>query len=308
MKPSCLIVGAGVAGLSAGRELARQGWHVIVVDKGRAVGGRMATRTFDGARFDYGAQFFTLRDAPFAALAGAWINTGAAMPWTDHRYRVPGGIRTVAEKLASGLDVRTESRVECIRRMDTGWALELGSGEFLMAGALICTPPVPQTLALLEAGRVPLSDSTRSLLTEAQYRKTLTLLVRIEGDARLGPLGFHEPAEGILSWIADNYAKGVSSAPGCLTLHATAEFSEANWEGSAATVTQQMLDAAAPYFEGRILGFYLHRWRYAEPARQMPDPCLGNGDLVIAGDAFGGPRIGGAATSGLAAANYLLTR
>lgn len=308
MKPSCLIVGAGVAGLSAGRELVREGWQVTVLDKGRAVGGRMATRTFDGGRFDYGAQFFTLRDAPFAAIAADWIDSGAAVPWTDRRYRVPGGMRTIPEKMALGLDVQTAVRVQAVRRMDTGWAVETESGEFLVADTIILTPPVPQTLALLETGRVEITGARRALLAEAHYRKTLTLLVRIEGEARLGPQGFREPAEGILSWVADNHAKGVSKETGCLTLHATAEFSEANWEESASAVTRQMLDAAAPYFEGRVRGFYLHRWRFAEPAGQMPEPFLAADSLVIAGDAFGGPRVGGAATSGLAAAAYLLNR
>lgn len=308
MKPSCLIVGAGVSGLSAGRELVREGWQVTVLDKGRAVGGRLATKSFDGGRFDYGAQFFTLRDEPFAAMASGWVSSGAAVPWTEHRYRVPGGIRTIAELLASGLNVRKESRVECVRRIEAGWAVELETGEFLVAGALILTPPVPQTLALLEAGRVDPGASARALLAEARYRKTLTLLVRVEGEMRLGEQGFREPAEGILSWAADNHAKGVSTSTGCLTLHATAEFSEANWEESAASVTQKMLDAAAPYFDGRVRGFYLHRWRYAEPVRQMPELCLGVDGLVMAGDAFGGPRVGGAASSGLAAAAYLLNR
>ena len=45
--------------------------EVIVVDKGRGVGGRMATRRVPSlsgeATFDHGAQFFTVRDDAFAA-------------------------------------------------------------------------------------------------------------------------------------------------------------------------------------------------------------------------------------------------
>ena len=53
------ILGAGMAGAAAARRLAEAGLDVRVFDKGRGIGGRMATRrTEAGARFDHGAQFF----------------------------------------------------------------------------------------------------------------------------------------------------------------------------------------------------------------------------------------------------------
>jgi predicted NAD/FAD-dependent oxidoreductase len=39
-----LVIGAGLAGLTAARRLQDRGHTVVVVDKGRAPGGRMATR------------------------------------------------------------------------------------------------------------------------------------------------------------------------------------------------------------------------------------------------------------------------
>ena len=63
-----IIVGAGMAGLSAARELEKRGRSVALLDKGRGVGGRMANRRFEGARFDTGAQFFSVRSRPFRRL------------------------------------------------------------------------------------------------------------------------------------------------------------------------------------------------------------------------------------------------
>ena len=54
-----LIVGAGMSGMAAASDLVRAGRKVLVVDKGRGIGGRMATRRVGDAVFDHGAQFIT---------------------------------------------------------------------------------------------------------------------------------------------------------------------------------------------------------------------------------------------------------
>ena len=60
-----VVVGAGVAGLMAAQSLVKNGHDVVVVDKGRSPGGRLATRRIDNATLDHGAQFFTVRESLF---------------------------------------------------------------------------------------------------------------------------------------------------------------------------------------------------------------------------------------------------
>ncbi|MFP5379861.1 MAG: FAD-dependent oxidoreductase, partial [Vicinamibacteria bacterium] len=80
-----LVVGAGVAGLAAARRLVDGGHDVHVVDKGRAPGGRVATRRVlsasDVFQFDHGAQYFTARDPRFVEQVAAWDAAGVIRPW-----------------------------------------------------------------------------------------------------------------------------------------------------------------------------------------------------------------------------------
>ena len=55
---SCVVVGAGMAGLTAAGKLTEQGVNVVVLEKARGVGGRLATRRIDAGVCDHGAQLF----------------------------------------------------------------------------------------------------------------------------------------------------------------------------------------------------------------------------------------------------------
>ena len=73
------IIGAGLAGATTARTLVDAGADVVVFDKSRGVGGRMATRRapHDAAvTFDHGAQYFTARDPRFAERVAAWYEQG----------------------------------------------------------------------------------------------------------------------------------------------------------------------------------------------------------------------------------------
>ena len=114
-----LIVGAGLAGLCAARELQRAGRSVCVLDKGRGVGGRLASRRMGSAVLDHGAQYFTLRSVQARNLLAAWFEDGTLQEWARGfalagggrkldevpRYIVPQGMNGLAKLLAEGLTV-----------------------------------------------------------------------------------------------------------------------------------------------------------------------------------------------------------
>jgi hypothetical protein len=112
--------------------------------------------------------------------------------------------------------------------------------------------------------------------------------------------------------MADNRLKGISEgAASAVTLHAGPEFSRLHWEAPEEEVTARLLEVAAPWLGGAPVQTQLHRWRYSLPvvtdaARflMVQEPAA----LALAGDAFGGPRVEGAALSGLAAGEALARR
>jgi len=76
-----LIMGAGMAGLTTARALVEAGCRVRVVDKGKAPGGRLASRRMGGATLDHGAQFFAASDPRFRALIYDWQAAGVIKEW-----------------------------------------------------------------------------------------------------------------------------------------------------------------------------------------------------------------------------------
>ncbi|MGA1329779.1 MAG: FAD-dependent oxidoreductase, partial [Candidatus Nanopelagicales bacterium] len=53
-----VIVGAGLAGLTAARQLAKAGLRIQLVEAADQIGGRVKTDVIDGFRLDHGFQLF----------------------------------------------------------------------------------------------------------------------------------------------------------------------------------------------------------------------------------------------------------
>jgi len=307
--PSCLIVGAGMAGLTAAGVLHARGWKVILLDKSRGVGGRMATRRIGDSRLDHGAQFFTVRDARFQEAVARWASAHWVKAWFAEgghvRYLAVGGMNALAKHLAEAFDVRTTTKVKLAEPMGAGWIVTTEAGESFRADVLLLTPPAPQSSALLAASAHQLPPGVISALNDVVYDPCFALLVTVDGAGKVPPPGYVRLDQGPVEWIADNTQKGISTGVAALTVHARADFSRMHFNSPDEDVTRLLLQAAAPWIGGRVVDCQLHRWRYSRPVSadrplylfsQHPAP------LLIAGDAFGGPRLEGAFLSGLAAA------
>jgi predicted NAD/FAD-dependent oxidoreductase len=276
------VIGAGLAGISAARVLAKAGIAVTIYDKGRQPGGRLATRKSQNFTFNHGCQFFTPRDAGFAAAMAAF-----SAPWPeagDGRYAgMPDMAGLASELVPDEVKLVQETHVSFLARHREGWRLSLRVAAtvapgFLERGGTISQPfdavvlaiPAPQAKGLLEAAGHQLAAA----LGGVKIAPCWALLLGFDADVA-GPAVV---ADGdIISWIArENSRPGRAAMPVAYTAHASPAWSVAHLEDTPESVAAALLQefpaltgihAAAAYVKA-------HRWRYARAEKSLGAPFL----------------------------------
>ena len=317
--PKTIILGAGLAGLSAARELRSKGEQVELVDKGRGVGGRLATRRIGQARLDHGAQFFTTRGGVFTDLIAEAVEAGVVAEWCRGfgeqdgypRYRGDQGMTSLAKWMASDLDLRLGLEVDRIETSD-GVVRFLGhdGGTIAQGDTAIVTAPIPQMLGLFDRGNVRVGDSLDAQLRASNYFATLALLAVVDGEPAIDEPGGMQLESGPFTFIADNLRKGISPVR-ALTFHAEHDYSLRRFDDDPEHVHAELVEFASPWIgNATVVESQLKKWRYAGPVKPLPEPTYlveSNGaPILLAGDAFAGPKVEGAFMSGYAAARRIL--
>jgi len=314
-----VVIGAGISGSSCAFTLSQVGHNVTVVEKGRGVGGRMATRRMEGARIDHGAQFFTARDDRLQKLNQRWIKEDRVVPWydqvpgrtdlpTDMRYRGKSGMTGPAKSLTQGCSLALNFFVEKIEQ-GNGWKVYERGRELrvLNADHLVVTIPSLQMLELFERSNLDLGTDAMTGLRKIRHTRCLALIGILDRPSRLlHPGAVTHPADHI-DWLSDNQIKGISERP-AMTLHASPRFSERNWEIPAEDWAPDLIGAAQDVLGAQVITSVSHRWGFAKPiqtfgATHYHQPEIG---LTLAGDGFGGERVEGACVSGMEAAGAIL--
>ena len=316
---SCLIVGAGLSGLVAARTLQDASVRVTILEKEEKPGGRMRTDLLYDGVFDHGAQFFTVRSDRFEEMVQAWIAAGVAEEWTrgfadasgEHyedgypRYKGTPGMTAIAEHLAQGLDVRTGVEVSGLRRGEQEWEVAAGKLTYT-AAALVLT--LPSALAFADDNSIALPSEARQALENIGYDPCIAVMALLDGPSAVPEPGGVQIGGDPLFWVADNRKKGISEVP-AITIHAGPGFSREHARSDDVTVTQLLLEEAKYYVATSVKATAVYRWEYSQPTNPHDEPFVyigGPPPLVFCGDAYAGPKVEGAVTSGLAAAEKLL--
>jgi hypothetical protein len=306
---SVAILGAGLSGAVAARRLAEAGLAVTVLDKGRGVGGRMATRrgSDPALAFDHGAQFMRARGPAFAACLADWEARGIVAPWSESgRFVGTPGMTAPVRDLLAGLTVRSGLTVTGLTRDADGWSL--ATAEAPLPGrfdALVVSFPAPQIRRLLESSGLSLPG-----LGIPVYAPCWSLMLALQGPAPFeGPdLAFEvEP----IAYVArDDSKPGRLPGPVRLVVHAAPDWSRTHLEDDRDSVATALVHEL-----GRLLGApvtpihaSVHRWRYAMVETPLGQDCLYDPGqrLGACGDWCLGGRVEAAFDSGAAVAARLL--
>ncbi len=314
------IIGAGLAGLSCARALLAAGRAVRLYDKGRAAGGRMATKRLDVAgetiRIDHGAQYLTARNPDFAAL----LATTGAQSWPDAQRFVPVPAMTALPRaLAEGLELSAGRHVAGLEATQGGWLLHHLPADMVRPGkplpamepdvdgpfeAVVVTAPAPQAAELL----APVAPGLAELLADVVYAPCWTWLA-----AFAAPLDLPDvlrPESGPIGWAARNNAKPGRDAMEAWVVQASPEWSRAHLEDDAHSIGAALRAALpAPAGVPEPLAQATHRWRYSLVEQALDRPCVwdrGRG-LGLAGDFCLAGRAEAAWISGRALAEAILS-
>lgn len=306
------IIGAGIAGLTLAHLLHTRA-DVVVFDKARGVGGRMASRRVGNFQFSHGAQFFTARSLAFRRFLQDFRARGIVHEWRPrvltlaqdekpykrdwfepHFVAVPG-MTALCKSLAEGKDVRLGVQVGVPQQQDNGqWRLPLGNDGFSDAfDWVLCTAPAPQARELL-----PQEFAQQTALAQAHLEPCIALLLGFEDRPawRFDAARIKHP---VLDWLSCEASRPGQSEGCAVTLHSTAAWAARQQDSSDHEVAECMLSALLAV-TGQPLPpvtvQQVKRWRYAlaaapEEPLLLLDPQL---QLAACGDWTRDGRIEGA--------------
>lgn len=316
------VVGAGISGVACAQVLVRAGHQVVVLDRGRVPGGRMASRRFPpsmGRYVDIGASYFTVREPGFQSVVDDWADRGLARAWTDRfdvwedggqapkvgpvRWSAALGLRSLIADLAEGLDVRQSTQVEQVARVGAAGGPVTVDGEPF--DAVVLAMPDPQALAVLDPGLTV----ERQVISGRAWQPVLVLSARW-AQRSWDWDGVFVHGSTVLDWVADDGSRRGDGAA-VLTAHSTPAFAAtrlASPADSAGDLLAALIELGLNGLGGsapvEVLG--VQRWTYAKPVGTRAELfSLSPSQIGFCGDGWGQARIEAAWLSGTALGHAL---
>ncbi len=310
------IIGAGMAGLTCARALTDHGVRVLVIDKGRGLGGRIATRRGPFGSVDHGAVALSVAqgapsDAPWAISYAAYLDAagarGAAVYWPEAQgwVGVPG-MSGLLQPAAQGVAVRLGAEVTGLAQDGGGWRLQGSVVPDMRFDQVILAIPQPQAMGLLGV-----SPDLQQAIAPARMRAVWTAMAGFDRPLPLPGNLIHCDDGPVATAIRSSAKPGRAGDGDAWVLHASADWTAARLELDKPEAAGLLLDAfldssgldrrTPVWLEG-------HRWRYGLTATALGRPFVrdaGRG-LSVCGDWCLGDSAADAFASGQALADALL--
>lgn len=338
-----IVVGAGMAGITAAQHLSQAGYGVLVLDKSRGLGGRVATRRVGDVVLDHGCRY--VQSASELAWIPALLEQGILQPWqpaaftlgADNRlghqsldcphYVAPQGMTAIAKALAQGLTIQRQCQVSQVFPTDHGWAVTATTGDGTVqtwdSKALILAIPAAQIPPLLKES-VQSNPALAALVAAAAavaFDPVITVMAGYAPEREIAPRHQSPTSTGwmiegknhpTLRWMALDSSKRPNPPYPTLVLHSSATFAAEYFEAAElSSVGQHLLTEAADVLGAGTTNpdwMQVHRWRYGFVTKPHPAKVLATETvptLAGCGDWCGGSDVDAAMISGAEAAVYI---
>jgi hypothetical protein len=294
------VIGAGISGLTAGRELANAGHEVIVFEKSGSYGGRLATRYAgkDNTQLiDYGVSFFTAETPEFKKLITELAAKDIVTTWegsyatrnangkltfrenTSPYYYAPKGMNTIGKYLGRNLDIRLNEKVGGLthigenRRKKKSWMLNFPTALTESADAVIISAPARQAYALLNTT----IDEIETLklvreIDEVEYESQFTFLAGFK-EADKPEWNALDCEDDIIEFISNETTKRNTEDVSTLVVHTTSAFAKKHMHSHREKAEELITDRLTEILGGwAALADWkqLHFWRYSRALNPLP--------------------------------------
>ncbi len=319
-RKTCIVIGGGITGLTTARQLFDSGFQVLVIDKGKGLGGRIASKKLSIRKagegtFDYGAQFFTVTNDIFRPKAHEWLAKGVVKFWAESfenknpklavsnepKYCGVTSMRDLSKALGTGLSIRTDTRVLSIERKNDRWNVFTDDHKEFFANYLVIATPLPEAMLIIKNSMLSIGNDLHHELSTIPYSQCISVMLGFMGETNVPEPGGIYLAGDPVAWITDHKKKGISPNANTVTIHASHHYSQANWEQPYDKLCNDLLVSSREYLPQDYIYWRIHKWRFSQPRRKFEKEFLQIPEhpfLYLAGDAFGGPTIEGAYVSG----------
>ncbi|GJQ63669.1 MAG: hypothetical protein SCALA702_27220 [Melioribacteraceae bacterium] len=310
-----VIIGAGISGISAARLLQSKGFDVLLIDKGRGIGGRMATRRVSvedkDVYFDYGVQSFTVKLTPVKDLLHRNKIDRHMSLWTVEKNKrglyLRGGNRVLAKILSRGLEVKKGEKVISVNKF-RNWEVETDKKKKYHAKYVLSTAPAIQSLDLINKSNTQFSNEQLFMLDSVKYSANIVLLVRMNKKVELKSV---QPVDKDISIVINNEDKGIKQEYQSFSVIFNAEYSENNYTKPDVEHLWNFIDEYPVIDRDNVAEFNIHRWKYAQPLNHIERYSFfkNNSGFYLSGDYFYGNNCSNvelAIYSGMEAANDII--
>ena len=216
----------------------------------------MATRRSDnGAAFDHGAQYFTVRDKQFQNCVDSWQHAGLVQRWNGRivsrhdqnteqdksstaRFVACPGMNAICRHLAENLDIRTNTRVAPPTRCQGKSLVSDATGSELGRYDVVIVSRPPHRLESFFRDR-----TTGQPRVVRQDRRLLGIVGPVSRSDRCR-LRRRFVQDSAFSWIARNSSKpGRNPDVETWILHASADWTQCHLEEPPVAIQERLLDA-----------------------------------------------------------------